>query len=84
MNVDNCTVEKALNYCIKQKLYSATDFSDALKHFKELMHDSKTNTAVILPTEIKPIVERDNNVIKAKPEIRDIQIYHDIMMGGNK
>jgi len=82
-DVDNCIIEKALNYCIKQKLYSATEFTDALQYFKEYIPDSKKESTLTVPAEIKPIAEIDNYIIKAKPEIRDIRVYEDIMMGGN-
>jgi hypothetical protein len=82
-DVDNYIIEKALNYCIKHKLYSATEFADALQYFKEHTPNSKKESNITATDEIKPIVENDNYVIRAKPEIRDIRIYQNIMMGGN-
>lgn len=83
-DVDNVIINRALNYCIKQKLYSATDFSDALKHFKETIVNNNVNDAVASFVDIKPIDSKDSEAIKAKPEIRDIRIYQDILAGGNK
>jgi transposase len=82
--VDNASIEKALNYCIKQKLYSAVDFSDALKHFKLLAQRDNTSAAVVASVDIKPIDAVANDTIKAKPEVRDIRVYQDILKGGKK
>lgn len=83
-DVDKTFVDRALNYCIKQKLYSATDFSDALKYFKEITPNSNINTAIAASIDIKPINTNDCEILKAKPEIRDIRVYQDILAGGNK
>ena len=82
-DVDNVIVDKALDYCVNQKLYSAADFSDALKYFKEIMMKSSVSTAVAGSVGIKPIETKNNDILKAKPEIRDIGIYQDILIGGN-
>lgn len=83
-DVDNTFIEKALHYCIKQRLYSAIDFSDALKYFKKLKQSDSINAAAAGSVDIKPVDTKDNNILKAKPEIRDIRIYQDIMRGGTK
>lgn len=83
-DVDKVLVDKALNYCIKQKLYSATDFSDALKYYKEITPNSNLTTAIAGSVDIKPIDTKDSEILKAKPEVRDIRVYQDILIGGNK
>lgn len=83
-DVDNAFIDKALNYCIKQKLYSAVDFSDALKYYKQLTQGDNTNAAVAGSVDIKPIDTATNDAVKAKPEVRDIRIYQDILKGGKK
>jgi len=82
--VDNSLITKALKYCLKQKLYSAIDFSDTLKYFKELTEVNSKNVTTISFVDIKPIEAKNSELIKTKPEVRDIKIYQNIMMGGKK
>jgi transposase len=82
-DVDNLFIEKALNFCLKQKLYSAADFSDALKYFNKSMPNT-TSTSTTAAVDIKPIDAKNNEIIKSKPEIRDIREYQNILMGVNK
>jgi hypothetical protein len=66
-------IQKSLNYCLKNRLYSATDFVDALNYFQS-MHSPgdikhRTNDS------IKPLCELDRSVLKTKVEVRDMNIY---------
>jgi len=82
--VDNSLITKALKYCLKQKLYSAIDFSDTLKYVKELTEVNSKNVTTLSFDDIKPIEAKNSELIKTKPEVRDIKIYQNIMMGGKK
>ena len=66
-------IQKSLNYCLKNRLYGATDFVDALNYFQG-MHSPgdikhRTNDS------IKPLCELDRWVLKTKVEVRDMNIY---------
>lgn len=76
-NADKQTIDKALNYCLEYRLYSATDFRDAIKHFeKELTPKDETESLQIKPLEEITLV---NRVIK--PRIRDVKVYQQLMNG---
>lgn len=81
VDVDKLVAEKALDYCLKYKLFNSTEFVDAINHFKQ---KQATNEAVIegRPTEINPINEANRSKLKAKPQIRDIKTYQYILEGG--
>jgi transposase len=66
-------IQKSLNYCLKNRLYGATDFVDALNHFQS-MH-SPSDVKQNADHSIKPICELDRSVLKTKVEIRDMNIY---------
>ncbi|CCO06887.1 hypothetical protein [Desulforamulus hydrothermalis] len=66
---------------MKHKLFSATDFVDAVKHFKEQDTLGKPVYKDVSP-EIKPLDETDRSKLKTKPQVRDIKIYQQIMNGG--
>ncbi|MGI5852462.1 MAG: IS21 family transposase [Peptococcales bacterium] len=81
-NVDKLVVKKALDFCLKHKLFNATEFVDAVNHFKknqaskEVPHEDN-------PSEINPIDEVNRSKLKTKPQIRDIKTYQYILKGGN-
>ncbi|SET14255.1 hypothetical protein SAMN03080614_10581, partial [Anaerobranca gottschalkii DSM 13577] len=69
------TIEKGLNFCIKNKLYSAADFKDAVKHY------AKEQTRIVNDSniEIKALSLTSMEKIKTKPQVRDILEYADII-----
>lgn len=66
-------IQKSLSYCLKNRLYGATDFVDALNYF-QTMHtpvDIKHRT----DDSIKLLCEIDRSVLKTRVEVRDMNIY---------
>jgi len=81
-NIDALVAEKALDFCLKHKLFSATDFSDAVEHFKNLL-PLKELTWQDNSTKIKPLDETDRSKLKTKPQVRDVKLYQQLMERGN-
>ena len=66
-------IRKSLNYCLKNRLYGATDFVDALNYFQSIHSpvDIKHRT----DDSIKPLCELDRSVLKTRVEVRDMNVY---------
>lgn len=81
-NVDKSVTDKALEFCLSHNLYNATDFIDAVEHFKkkQAIKEPFHNKGNL--SEIKPINETDRSKLKTKPQIRDVKIYQQIMEEG--
>jgi len=85
---DNCVDrtwqvnEQSLHFCLKHKLYSATDLVDAMKYFtgqnKKGLYEQE------LSSQIKPLDELDRSVLKTQVEIRDIGVYIKELKGANQ
>lgn len=69
------SIDNALNYCIKFKLYSAVDFKDAIKHYSRDIEDITNIEGV----QIKGITHASSEKIAAKAQVRDISEYAKIM-----
>lgn len=72
----DAAINKALDYCINNKLFSATDFKDAVNHYSKIVAQSD-----VIPPEIKGITESATNKISSKVQIRSIEEYVKIMNG---
>lgn len=70
-------VDKALKFCVNNKLNSAVDFKDAVEHYSKI-REEKTET--IEP--IRGLTEAVSLKIGTKPKIRDISEYVKIMNEG--
>ncbi|GIP35919.1 hypothetical protein [Paenibacillus sp. J2TS4] len=72
--------DQALAYCLKNSLYRAADFADAVSHYK----DKAQQQAVEKPTQsdLKLLVQVDAAKLKAKPQIREFKTYERILGGG--
>lgn len=77
--VPAATVEKALEYCLKHQLYQATDFADAVEHFKSLQQSPSH-----AHTDVKPLLDTDEHKRKVKPQVRDFSDYKAIPSGGRR
>ncbi len=82
-DVDSKTIAAALDYCCKNKLYSATDFADALAYF---IAQDTTVTKVAVEEEkqesdIRMLDKKDIFSLKIKPQIRDVKVYQQIANG---
>ncbi|NLK64036.1 MAG: IS21 family transposase [Tissierellia bacterium] len=71
---DKTAIDKALEFCVNNKLNSAVDFKDAVKHY------AKTTDENISVTEsIKGLTEAVSLKIGIRPKVRDISEYVKIM-----
>ncbi len=81
-DVNNKTIAIALNYCRKYKLYSATDFTDALTYFvAQDISVIQIAAAGEQESDIKMLDEKDVLNLKIKPQTRDVKVYQQIASG---
>ncbi len=71
---DVSAVKKALDYCLRYKLYSAPCFKDALKHFEV------KKPVTVKPPDIEPLNKALVNNYKAKPQVRDLRVYQNVVL----
>jgi len=67
-------ISQALEFCIKNNLFSAVDFRDAILHYGKVIN-KKPKT---LEVDVVPLSPYSADKIKAKPQIRDIAEYSKI------
>ena len=85
---DNCVDrseqvnEQALQFCLKHKLYSATDLVDTMNYFTG--QNKKELSEQKLSPEIKPLDEMNRSVLKTQVEIRDFAVYVKELEGVNQ
>jgi len=70
-------VDQALRYCIANRLYRAADFADAVNHFSKSCAKTTSDRS-----DVKQLSGVDPAKWKAKPQIRDVEIYQRILRGG--
>jgi hypothetical protein len=70
-------MDKALEFCIKNRLYRATDFQDAINHYQKDKH-STDDTFDIKASSMTP---ENLEKIKVTPKIRDISEYINALGG---
>ena len=68
-------INKALGFCTKNRLYSATDFRDAMAHYGK---EQQVKAPLEEPLKVTPVSPDSLERIKAQPQIRDIKEYADI------
>jgi hypothetical protein len=73
-------INKALDYCLKNRLYGATDFVDSLNHFDHIYHLAKEEPRTENHN-VKPLHETNQSVLKTHVEIRDLNIYIEELLG---
>jgi len=71
---DKTTIDKAIEFCVKNRLNSAVDFKDAIKHYTKVTDEKPTVTEPI-----KGLTEEVSIKIGIKPRIRDLSEYVKIM-----
>ena len=71
------TIAKALEYCIGNKLYSASDFRDVINFYDKEKIKSK-NDDILLVADIIALNEKDKAKLAAKPAVRDLDVYQKI------
>ena len=75
---DENAVQRALDYCVNNKLFSAVDFKDAANHYSKIIDKADNIT-----TEIKGITESATSKITSKVQVRSISEYASIMNGNS-
>ncbi len=70
---DITVIKKALNYCQKYRLYSASCFKDAVSHFQ------KDEPTIEESSPIKPLNEDSIN-LRTMPQVRDLKVYQNIAL----
>ncbi|MGI6679559.1 MAG: IS21 family transposase [Dehalobacterium sp.] len=75
-------IEQALNYCLKNHLYGATDFVDTLNYFASINcpAEGKRN----IENTLQPLHENNRSVFKTRVEVRDMGIYIKELQGVNQ
>jgi transposase len=68
-------VTQALEFCIKNHLYSSVDFKDAVCHYSK----GTKKSAIKTDTGITPLSPESIEKIKIKPEVRNISEYAQIL-----
>ncbi|NTZ16370.1 hypothetical protein EXW96_01860 [Paenibacillus sp. JMULE4] len=71
------SVDQALRYCVANRLYRAVDFADAVNHFSNSCEKTSSDRSHV--TQLSGV---DPAKWKAKPQIRDVEIYRRILRGG--
>jgi hypothetical protein len=78
-DVDSQTMIKAVNFCCKNKIYSAVDFVDALAYFNTTQKTLKAQELTTEKVAIKMLDGKDVVSLKIKPQVRDIKVYQQIL-----
>lgn len=73
--VNEESIDKGLDYCLKYKLYGASDFKDAVKHYSV----KEENITAIEEVKIKGVTPAISEKISTKTQVRDISEYTKIM-----
>jgi len=74
---DSETITKALEYCIGNKLYSASDFRDVINFYDKEKIKSK-NDDILLVADNIALNEKDKAKLAARPAVRDLDVYQKI------
>ena len=70
-------MDKTLDFCVKNRLYRATDFQDAISHYQKDKH--ATDNAFDI--KISPLTQENLEKIKVTPKIRDMSEYINALGG---
>lgn len=70
--VESLVADKALKYCMTNKLYSAVDFKDAAIHYSRTVDAEEL---IVDAEPIKGITESASKALSAKAKVRDINEY---------
>ncbi len=77
-NYGAIAADQALAYCLKFRLYRATDFADAAQHFSRQTQQELSESAL----DDVDLIQVEKEKLKVKPQIRDFQTYERILGGG--
>jgi len=74
----NADIAKALDYCVRNRLFSAIDFKDAVKHYSKMTVNIEEKAPLL-----GGIAEVISSKLTVKTQIRDISEYVKIMNNNN-
>ena len=77
-NVPIEVMDKALDFCVRNRLYKATDFQDAINHYQK---DKCTMDNDNFDIKIPSLTQEELEKIKVTPKIRDISEYINALGG---
>jgi hypothetical protein len=72
------SINRALDYCVNNKLFSAVDFRDAVNHYSRIIVEADN-----VAPELKGITESATTKISSKVQVRSINEYVSIMNGNS-
>jgi hypothetical protein len=76
------TIDQALVFCLKNRLYSAVDFCDALTYFSTPSGGSQSASST--QAEVKTLNQGAQSKLKTKPQVRDINDYVSVCKGDDR
>jgi hypothetical protein len=76
------TIDLSIVFCLKNRLYSAVDFCDALTHFSAPSRGSQSVSST--PNEVQQLNQEAQSKLNTKPQVRDIQDYVSVCKGDNR
>jgi len=76
-DADPDALSQALSYCLKHRLYRATDLVDALHHYAAL----KTAEVPVAAPDVRLLDEPRLQMLKMKPQVRPFDVYQAILEG---
>jgi hypothetical protein len=72
------SINRALDYCVNNKLFSAVDFRDAVNYYSRIIVEADN-----VAPELKGITESATTKISSKVQVRSINEYVSIMNGNS-
>lgn len=76
-DADPDALSQALSYCLKHRLYRATDLVDALHHYAAL----NTAEVPVAAPDVRLLDEPRLQMLKMKPQVRPFDVYQAILEG---
>jgi hypothetical protein len=76
---DGATIAQALSYCIKQGLYGAQYFTDALQHFQQ--NEVSVPFTEAIQQGIEPLRVEQREQFNLKVPVREMTIYQQVLAG---
>lgn len=72
------SINRALDYCLKNRLLSAADFTDTVKHYSKISVNCDVEAEI---TAVKGLSDTATDKMTAKAYVRDIKVYAEIING---
>jgi hypothetical protein len=72
-------IDRALDFCVKNRLYKATDFQDAINHYQK--ERSIADNASDIDIKVSLLTQENLEKIRVTPKIRDMSEYVNALGG---